>query len=190
MSETIRNALLFLISTLFELYLFILIIRLVLVWIRSDYFNPLVQFVVKFTNYLIKPIRNIIPNIGRLETATLITIFVLELIKFTLISLLSVGVPNFFGILILAVGGILKLLIEIFFYGIILSAIMSWVQPHNPMNRVLHQFVSPIIRPIQRIIPPVGGIDISPIPALILLQLLIIVLVGPLLSTGWQLAVG
>ncbi len=188
MSDTLRATLLFFISTVFDLYLFILIIRIILAWVDSDYYNPITQFVVKFTSFLVKPLRHYLPNYRGLEVSTLLIILLVEMIKFMLIALLSFGFPNIFGLIILALGDALKLFIQTFFYSILLQAILSWVQPGSSISQDLNRFTSPILRPLQRLIPPIGGFDISPIPALILLQLLIIIVVNPMLAYGLGLA--
>lgn len=190
MSNSLQMASLFLITTIFDIYLYILIIRLILVWVRSDYFNPITQFITKCTDFIIRPLRRIIPNIGNLETSSLVLLLVLELIKFLLLTMISVGTPNFIGLPLLAIGDAVKILLSAFFYGILLQAILSWIQPHSPVSYLLYQFNSPVMRPFQRVIPPVAGVDISPIPALIVLQLLIIIIVYPLMSIGWNLALG
>lgn len=189
MSETLRTAIIFLINTLVDLYLFILIVRLLLVATRANYFNPLVQFIIKVTDFLIKPLRKIIPNISKLETATLVVLILIAFIKYTCILLLTYGPPNMLGILVLAVGNIIKLTIDMFFYAILIQALLSWVQPYSPMIVILNQLTAPLLRPFQRLIPPVGGMDISPLPALILLQLLNIVLVHPINVAGLKMAV-
>jgi YggT family protein len=188
MSDTLRAATLFLITTVFNLYLFVLMVRLILAWVNADYFHPATQFVLKCTNFLVKPLKTYIPNYRRLETATLVCILVIAAIKFFFISLLSFGLPNVVGLLILSVTDALKLLLETFFYAIFLQAILSWLQPGSPIARVLDQFNAPIMHPLQRLIPPVGGFDISPIPALIILQLLILVLVKEFIYLGWRVA--
>jgi YggT family protein len=180
---------LFLINTLFDLYLFVFIMRIILVYTGANYFNPFTQFIVKLTDFLVVPLRRLIPNMGRIETSSILLILILEILKFYLVSSLSFGNPNVIGIIILALSDMLKLLIMTFFYAIILQAILSWIQPYAPINRILHQITAPIMRPLQRIIPPVGGFDISPIPALIGLQLLIILLINPLMAFGLSVAV-
>lgn len=186
MSGPFQDAGLFLISTLFDLYLMILVVRLILCWIRADYFNPITQFVVKLTNPIVIPLRKILPTRGNIEWATVVIILLVELIKFLLIITISVGMAkNPFGLLILCLADFLKLIINTFFYAILIQAILSWVQPgYSPISQLLSKISSPIMRPIQRIVPPVGGFDISPIPALILLQLLIIILVTPFYNLG------
>ena len=190
MPDIIRAALLFLINTLFDLYLFVLIVRIILIYVRSNYFDPVTQFITKLTDFIIKPIRRYIPNIRNIETASIVLALVLEIIKFLLISIFSFGFPNILGLIILAIGDLIKITLETFFYAILFQAILSWLQPAAAINRTLMQFTSPIMRPFLRLIPPIGGVDISPIPALILLQLLIIVVVNPIMALGLGVAFG
>jgi len=190
MSDPIHTALLFLINTLFDLYLFILVIRVILVWVRADFFNPITQFITKLTSVIVNPSRKVLPNMGRLETATLILVILLEMIKFFLIASLTFGIPNILGVFILAFADTLSIFLNTFFYAILLSVILSWVQLYSPVTKLINQMVAPIMRPIQRVFPPVGGFDLSPIPALIGLQLLIILVVAPLMTVGMNLALG
>lgn len=190
MSPPLHQALIFLISTVFELYLIVLILRLILVWIRADYFNPLVQFITRLTDVIVKPLRRVTKNIGRVETASCIWIILIDMLKFILILALTLGYFNLPGVFILTLADILRLFIQVFTYAIILQAIMSWVQPYSPINYILYQVTSPITRPFQRLIPPIGGIDVSPIPAIIVLQVLLILLVNPLNNLGMAMVLG
>lgn len=185
---TLSEGLLFLINTLFDLFLFILVIRFILAWSSAHYFDPVTQVIVRLTDFMIKPLRRFIPNIYRFETATLLVILVFELIKFETIAMLSMGAPNISGLILLSIADILKLFIQTFFYAILVQALMSWIMPNSPLNNVLYQVTSPIMRPFQRWIPLIGGVDISPIPAMIFLQLLIIIMVNPLMGLGLTLS--
>ncbi|OGT57413.1 MAG: hypothetical protein A3F14_06120 [Gammaproteobacteria bacterium RIFCSPHIGHO2_12_FULL_43_28] len=189
MSDAVNASLLFLINTLFDLYLFVLIIRLILAYVGSNYYEPITQFIVKITDPVVKPLRRFIPNYRHIEISTILIIIALEMIKFGIISSLTFGFPNLLGLFLLAIGDACKLLIQTFFYAILLQAILSWIQPQAPVNSVLIQFNSPIMRPIQRIIPLVGGVDITPIPALILLQLVSIALINPLMAVALNIAI-
>lgn len=189
MSDTLRAGLLFLITTVFNIYLFILTIRILLVWVQADYFNPITQFITKCTDFLVIPLRRFIPNFKRIECSSIVLLLLIEMIKFLLVCSLSFGFPNIFGLFILAIADSIKLFLETFFYAILFQAILSWIQPGSPINRVLDQFTAPIMNPFRRLIPPIGGIDISPIPALILLQLLIIILVNPLMALGLEVSI-
>lgn len=192
MSNALSTAGLFLINTLFDLYLLVLMLRLILCWVGANYFNPLSQIVIKLTQPLIAPIRRRIPNIKNLETSTLIVILVLEIIKYILIGLIATGMPtNVFGLFILAVADSLKLMLDVLFYAILIQAILSWVKGnYSPISQVLLQITAPLMRPFQRIIPLVGGMDLSPIPALITLQLITILIVKPLIEFGAGITFG
>ncbi len=188
MSDTLRGILLFLIETLFDIYIFVLIIRIILSWVNADYHHPLTQFVVKCTNFLIKPLRNMIPNYRDIEVSSLVVIMILETIKYILLGLVSFGFPNIFGLIILVLTDMLKMFILTFFYAILLQAIISWVYPGSPANVVLQKFTAPVLRPFQRLIPLIHGFDISPIPALIILQLINFVVIGQFMALGLDIA--
>jgi YggT family protein len=190
MSDVISAALLFLINTVFDLYVYLLAIRVILVWVGANYFDPFTQLVVKFTDVVVKPLRRYVPTVRRVEIASIIIILLIEILKFYADSFLSYVTPVFLGILLLALGDAIKIFLFVFFYAIVLQAILSWMQPYSDVNRLLALFTSPIMRPLHRVIPTVGGFDITPIPALILLQLLIMLCADPLMSTGMRLSLG
>lgn len=190
MSDSIRAALLFLVSTIFDLFLFLLFVRVVLAYIGANYFDPVTQIVVRLTDFVVKPVRTVIPNNKGIEISTLLILFAVEILKFLIIGMLSFGFPHILGLLILAVGDMIKLAAQTFFYAILIQAILSWIQPYSPMNNVLQQFNAPIMRPVQRLIPTINGIDISPIPAMLLLQLMIILVANPLMGLGLGVAFG
>ncbi len=177
MSNHFTEAGLFLIKTVFELYLLVLMIRLILAYVQANYFNPITRFIVKLTQPLVHPLRRLIPNYRRIEFSTLVLIIIFELIKISLLLTITIGLPDGLILISLAFTETLKLLLQTFFYAILLQALMSWFQPgETPATQLLRQVSSPILYPLQRLIPPVGGFDISPIPALLLLQLFIILL--------------
>jgi YggT family protein len=177
MSGSLNNAVLFLINTVFDLYLFVLCIRLILAWSRADYFNPITRVIIQLTQPVIAPLRRLVPNYARIEFSTLLFIIFLEIIKIYLLSLLLMGGAPVFVIVITAIQALIRLILNTFFYAIILHVIMSWVSPgYSPLGQVLTQLSSPILRPCQRWVPPLGGLDLSPILALIALQFLMILL--------------
>ncbi len=188
MTGSILDGLLFLIDTLFNIYLIILIIRLILAWSGIHYLHPSVQVIVKLTSFVVKPLKKFLPDIRGIELATIFLILVIASIKWTLRIWLPFAFPNLFGVLILAFADIIHLGLQVFFYAILLQALLSWIQPGFPLNQALYQFTSPIMQPIRRLVPPISGFDISPIPALILLQLIIIVFIQPLMGIGWAIA--
>jgi YggT family protein len=177
MPGSLNNAVLFLINTLFDLYLFVLCIRLILAWSRADYFNPITRIIIQLTQPIIAPLRRLIPNYARIEFSTLFFIIVLEMIKIYLLSLLIMGGAPIAIIFLTAIQAFIRLVLNTFFYAIIVYVILSWISPgYSPLGQVLTQLSSPILRPCQRLIPPIGGLDLSPILALIALQFLMILL--------------
>lgn len=190
MSGTTLNAVLFLIGKAFELYVLILIIRLVLAWSEADNYHPITRFVVNATNFFINPLKKILPDFHGVEISTLFAILLVEFIKYFILTMLSFGMPNLFGILILAFSDAMRLMLEALSIALLLQVALSWLQPGSSIHQVLTKFTSPLMQPIQRVVPPIGGIDISPIPAFILLQLLVIVVVNPIAGLGLGIAIG
>ena len=184
MPTAINNSLIFLINTLFDLYLFVLVVRFILVWIHADYYHPVTQFIIKLTQKPVLLLKKILPNIQRIEISSLALILLLETVKYFFIIRLNFGFLSPSGLFILASADSLKLFASTFFYAILLQAILSWIQPYSPVAELLHQFTSPIMRPIQRWMPPIAHFDLSPIPALIGLQLFIMLIVNPLMGMG------
>lgn len=185
MLDPFQNAALFLINIIFDIYLFILMIRFILCWVRADESNSITRIVIRVTQPIVGPLRKIIPTLRNIEFATLFLILLLAMLKFFFVSLLVFGVPNIVGLIILGLADTLKLLVNTFFYAIILQVILFWLnQSHTPIYRMLTELIAPIMHPLQKVIPPVGSIDISPIPALILLELIIILIVNPIFNLG------
>lgn len=174
--NSVLQATIFLINTLFGLYLMILGIRLILAWERANYFNPIIRFIITMTQPLIGPVRKVIPNIGRLETATLVWMILLEIIKFSLILLIANQGLDLAILPLSAVFAVIILLIQIFFFAILIFAILSWIHTGtSPLMQVLAQLSAPVLRPLQKVIPLISGFDVSPLVALILLQVLLII---------------
>lgn len=190
MSGTSLNALLFLIGSIFDLYILILIIRLFLAWAGADYSHPVTQFIIKLTSFIVKPLRRFLPNVYGIELSTLVLIIFVAALKFLVIFLLSFGFPNLLGLFILALVDSIKLILETLIFAIFLQWLVSYLQPGSPINHVLTKLTWPIMRPLQSILPRIAGIDFSWVVAIIILLLLIIILVDPLLALGLGIAIG
>jgi len=162
------NPFVFLIDILFQLYATVLLIRLLLQWVRADFYNPISQFIVKITNPPVIPLRKIIPGFGGIDVATLLLAFLVLAIK----AMLIYQTIEPLAILIIATGETLILIISIFLYSIIIQAIMSWVNPdpRNPAVSLLNSLTFPILKHFRNLMPPISGMDISPIFAIIILM--------------------
>lgn len=183
------NAGIYLIKTVFGLYIVALLLRILLQWVRADFYNPVVQFLVKITNPPLLPLRRMVPGLYGLDLAGVILILVLKLAQLALIFGLVGHLPSFGGLVVVAVAQLLDLLISVLFWAVIIGAVLSWVNPdpRQPLVILLYQLTEPILQPARNVIPPMGGLDLSPIAVLILLQLTRILLIAPLLDTGYRL---
>ena len=190
------NALEFLISTLLNMYVMVVLLRFLMQVLRVDFYNPVSQFVVKLTTPLLKPLRRFIPSVAGLDTSTLFLAWALIAIKLLLFkslgfAVVSVASASIFiqnaGVVVLlyfAVVDVLIQIVDIFFFVIILQAVLSWVNPnpYNPIHALLHSLSYPVLKPFKKLIPSVSGIDISPMFALLAIQVLKMLLIPPLLG--------
>jgi YggT family protein len=161
----------FLIDFVFNIYLMVVLLRLWLQFARADFYNPFSQFVVKATQPIVAPMRRILPSIGRLDTATLVLALLVAGLKIVAINLVLGGTG--FDILSIIVASFLivvKETLTLVMYVLILRAIMSWVsQGANPMELVLGQLTEPMLAPIRKRLPDMGGLDLSVMVVIVLL---------------------
>ena len=168
----------FLVETLFNLYITAVVIRFLLGYFRADFYNPISQFLVKITNPILVPLRKVIPSFGKIDTASIVLALVLKAVQLFILTSLAGHTASIVPVLVLAVAGILKLIVWIFIFALIMSAIMSWFgnQYGNPVVPLLETLTTPILSPIRRFIPPISGIDLSPLVAILALQAVLIFL--------------
>lgn len=164
----------FLVKTLIELYLMVLLLRIWMQWSRCDFYNPFSQFIVKITQPLIGPLRRIIPSLGPIDTASLLLAFVLTTLKYPLLMLIQSGSLALDPMnLLVGLLSLLKAAGTMVFWVIIIRSIMSWIsQGRSPIEFVLMQMTEPMMAPIRRIIPAMGGIDFSAMVVILILYML------------------
>jgi YggT family protein len=175
MPSNVADALSFIVGSIGQLLVYVLLLRFMLPWFRADHRNPLSQAILKVTSPLVVPLRRFIPAIGRIDTATLIVIFFVLYLTLFLIGLIISINPGPLVLALSAVAYIPMLILRLFFFLVIVRVIMSWISPggYNPAIALFHALTDPIMRPFQRIIPPLGGFDISPVLVIILIGALI-----------------
>lgn len=168
------NATYFLISTLFDLYLMVVLLRLWLQLVRADFYNPFSQFVVKATHPIVAPLRRVLPSIGSLDTATLVLALAIGMIKVTVLSMMfGTGQVTPVAVVVSGTLVVFKEIFSLLFWVLVIRALLSWFsQGHNPIELVLHQLTEPMLAPIRKVIPPMGGLDLSVLVALLGLQFL------------------
>jgi YggT family protein len=152
------------------------LLRLYMQHQRVPFGNPVGRFVFALTDWLVLPLRRILPAIGRWDTASGVAVYLVELVQFSLLWLLM-GQVTAYGILpLLAVFGVLRLVISALTGLVILYAVLSWVGSNTPMSGLIERLCEPLLRPWRKIIPNIGGIDLSPLAFLVALQVAAIVL--------------
>lgn len=172
--NSLNTAAIYLIQTLGSLYLLIVLLRFLLQLVRADFYNPLSQFIVRATKPLLMPLRRIIPGYGGLDFASLALGIAIQLVMLILIILLmGYALPNILLLVGWAAIGVLALFVKIFFFALIISVILSWVAQgsYNPAVILINQLCEPILAPIRKILPALGGLDLSPIFAFIAIRL-------------------
>lgn len=172
------NAAYFLVQTVTNLYLLTILFRFVLQQVRADFYNPFSQFIVTVTNPVVLPARRVIPSIGRIDTATLVVLVVLQcLVTWLLLAMLGVAITleTFARFVVLR---LITLTLWLYIISIFLYVILSWVAQaaYSPIAMLLGQVVGPVLRPVRRILPPIAGFDLSPLVVLLLLYALNIAL--------------
>ena len=184
------NAGVFLIQTLFGVYLVAVMLRFLLQMTRADFYNPVSQFLVKVTNPPLRPLRRVIPGLIGIDMAAVVLLLVIQAVELVLVGMVqgfSLGIP---GLLVLTVAELLNVLLNIYFFTILIQVILSWVNPggYNPAIALLYSLNEPILSRARRIIPPISGFDLSPIVVFIGIQLIKILLVSPIADIGKRLA--
>ena len=168
------NPLEFVITTLFSLYIVAVMLRFLLGLVRADFYNPISQFLVRITNPLLVPLRKVIPVIGKFDSAAMLLMFVLQLVSVTLILLLRREEISTAILVVITLASLVSLLLDVYMFAIIVEVIISWMNPgsYNPVSSLLHSLTSPLLRPIRHLLPSIAGIDLSPLFAIIALQVL------------------
>lgn len=180
----------FLINTVFGLYLFAVMLRLLLQWARADFYNPISQFLVKVTNPPLRPLRRIIPGWGGIDFASIFLLIVLQMLEIFLANMVLGRAMPLSGLFVTSVAELLNLLLNIFLIAILVQVVISWVSPntYNPATVLLHRLTEPVLAPARRIIPPISGIDLSPLVVLVVFQLIKFLLIAPLVDMGHRMA--
>ena len=181
-SSYMTDPVIFLIDSLFSLYILAVLLRFLLQWCGADFYNPISQILVKTTHPPLKLLRRFVPSIGKIDTSSLVLVLSLQMLADFSILLLK-GVAISIGALtILSLTQLVSLLINIFIYSVFARAILSWMNPSafGAASSILHSLTEPLLNTCRKFIPDLGGIDLSPLAVLMFLQLAKMVILPPL----------
>jgi YggT family protein len=172
----------FIIDSLFSLYILAVMLRFLLQWSRAEFYNPISQFLVKITHPVLKILRRYIPPVGKIDTSSIVLALSLQMLADYLILMLKGFGIGIGALALLSFGNLVSLLINVFIYAIFARAILSWLNPgsFSATSSVLHSLTEPLLGTCRKFIPDLGGIDLSPLVALMLLQLAKMVVLPPI----------
>ena len=187
----LTTPLVFLVQVLFGAYALVLMLRFLLQLTRADFHNPVSQFLVKATTPVLHPVRRFVPGYRGIDTASLVVVWVVKSLELLLVILLTGIVANPLLAFLWALPEILELFIDVFLFAILIQVILSWVNRggYNPAASLIDSLTAPLMRPLRRRIPPMGGLDFSPMIAIIGLMVLKMLLLPPvqlLVSTPFK----
>jgi len=190
-----NNAAAFLIQTLFGLYLMALFLRTVLQAVRADPRNPVTHFLIRATDPVLRPLHTLLPEVGRISLAAIVAMLVIQAAELWLLGLTGSGTWTPEGLMVLAIGQLLALAIQVWTIAIIVAAVLSWIAAgggmgYNPVFALLDELTAPLLRPARAILPDMGGLDLSPLVVIIVLQLFNILMVAPVRDLGLVLMRG
>lgn len=172
---TFAQLAIYFVQTLGSLCLLVLVLRLLMQLCRVSFLNPIVQFVYKATQPLLAPLRRIFPAFQSFDTASLIVALLVQwLVIQATLAIAGAGPAPAVASLSWAGLGMLSLLLDMYFYGLIAVVVMSWVAPGNrhPLASLLDELIEPVIAPLRRVTPSMGGIDLSPILMFLVINML------------------
>lgn len=168
------------IGVAFGIYMFAVLLRLLLQLARADFYNPLAQFIVTFTNPALRPLRRVIPGLFGVDLASIVLLLLLQSTELWLRSLLSAPMPPL-TLLVLAVFKLLHAVIDLYLIAILIRVVLSWISPYgvhdNPIGNMVVKLTEPLLRPVRRRLPPVSGFDFSVLVVSVLLLIVRLALV-------------
>jgi len=172
----------FLVKVLFGLYATLVVLRFLLQLTRADFYNPLSQFIVKATKPLLNPLRRVIPGVSGIDVASLVLAwFVLTLEQLAILALAGAGF-QLAGAALLAIPELISLIINVCLFAILIQVIISWINPggYNPAIGLIHGLTEPLLAPVRRRMPNMGGLDLSPMVVMLGLVVLEMLLIPPI----------
>lgn len=176
------NPIIFLLDTVFSFYILAVVIRFLLQLVGGDFYNPISQFLVKITHPPLRLLRRYIPAVGKVDTSSIVFIIALQMFS-DLITLTLKGIPfSVAALILLSFSQLISLVINVFVFAVFARALLSWINPgtYNAASNLLYSITEPLLVSCRRVIPNIGGIDLSPLIVLIGLQLVKMLVVPPL----------
>ncbi|MDD1611587.1 MAG: YggT family protein [Methylococcaceae bacterium] len=181
-SSYFADPIILIIEALSSLYILAVLMRFLLQWSGADFYNPISQFLVKATQPPLRLLRRYVPPIGKIDTSSLILMLALQMLANFLIGLLQGATLGIGALTLIAIMELINLLFNVFIFAIIARALLSWLNPgrYDAASSILYSLTEPLLNIFRRIIPDMGGIDLSPLAALLFMQVARMIILPPL----------
>ncbi len=197
-SGYLMSPLMLIVNTLVDLYVLLVLLRFLLQMLRADFYNPVSQFIVRVTTAPLRYLRRVIPTVGGQDTASIVLCLALIYAKFLILRALSIpmvpiggvnapiGAASYGGLVVMSIADLVALTLTVFLVAVIIKVILSWVNPgaYNPMIGLVDRIAQPVLKPVQRLIPSVGGLDLSPLFATLAILVAKMLIVPPIVYLG------
>ncbi|MBT3813269.1 MAG: YggT family protein [Gammaproteobacteria bacterium] len=178
----LSDPIIFLLDTVFSFYILAVVLRFLLQWVGGDFYNPISQFLVKITHPPLKILRRYIPAVGKVDTSSVVFVIALQMLS-DFITLTLKGIPfSFAALTLLSVSQLISLVINVFVFAVFARALLSWINPgtFNAASNLLYSITEPLLVSCRRVLPDMGGVDLSPLIVLVGLQLVKMLIIPPL----------
>ena len=185
MNGYVLSFLLFVVGIIFGILIFSVLLRLILQIVRADFYNPISQFMVRMTNPLLLPLRRVIPGFFGIDMAAVVLLVIFESLDILITNFLQGYGLSILSFLSVLLGMIIQHTAQLFFFAIIILVVISWLNPsanYHPIGKLVSQITEPLLRPARRILPPLNGIDLSPILVIIFLAAIMFLVAAPLIN--------
>lgn len=181
-SSYLTNPIILVVDTLSSLYILAVLLRFLLQWCGTSFYNPIAQVLLKITHPPLRLLRRFIPPIGRIDTSSLILVLFLQMLANFIILILKGVTINIGALTILSFTDLVALLINIFIFAVFARALLSWINPgaYDSASSILASLTEPLLTLCRKFIPDLGGIDLSPLAVLLFLQLAKMIILPPL----------
>jgi YggT family protein len=197
-SNYLTSPLAFIITTLFDLYILLVLLRFILQMLRADFYNAVSQFIVKMTTPPLKVLRRFVPSMLGQDSAAIVLCLLIIYAKFLLLRALDIpvvaiadvhvpiGLVSYTGLIIYSIADLVSLFISVFLVASLIQVVISWINPgqHNPIIGLVNTITAPILRPIQKRLPPMGGFDFSTMIAILVLMVGKMLIIPPIIQLG------
>jgi YggT family protein len=197
-SGYLLSPLMLIINTLFDIYVLLVLLRFLLQMLRADFYNPVSQFIVKLTTPPLRVLRRFIPSVGGQDAAAIVLCLLLIYAKFVLLRLLEIpgvnigsvmapiGSVSYGGLLVYCIADLIALTFTVFLVAVFIQVVISWISPgqYNPVIGLVAKIAEPVLKPIRRFIPLMGGFDLSPIFAILFLSVAKMLVIPPIIYLG------